>query len=152
MGAELVVAILVGPDKFSPDKVKGAKTFAKKVVKEAKRVWKKMGNGYEMTDEELEKSPLRFMMDHEQYGSIDDATICIENLAITNPTKFIGEFLQWWRDCDSRDTAGRDLPFKKDWKIVVCGETTGGGSPEGEGWEMVRTAEWFNLLTILGIK
>jgi hypothetical protein len=156
MGAELIVAILVGPDKFDPAKVKEAKEQAKQTVKEAKRIWRKLGDDdFDMSMGEVLVSPIRFMLDHEGHSSLREAEVAIENLSFLKPAQFVNEFIQWWRSCSGRDTCGRSLPpslSKKDWKIVVCGETTGGGSPDGEGWGNVRTAEWLGILDILGIK
>jgi hypothetical protein len=64
----------------------------------------------------------------------------------------VNEFVHWWRSCCGRDTAGRSLPFKKDWKVVVCGETDSGSNPDGYGYSTVRTAEWLNVVDILGIR
>jgi hypothetical protein len=154
MGADLIVNILVGPDKFSPAKVQRAKDFARKVVAEAKLVHKRQSADldFKMDKESTENSNLRFMLSYEQYDSIDDACICIENLAALKPAQFVNEFIQWWRSCSGRDTAGRSMPFKKDWKIVVCGETCNGMSPDGYGYSTVRTAEWLNVVNILGIR
>lgn len=158
MGAELIVSILVGPDKFSEAGLKRAKAHSARVVAAAKYVLKHMWDADSEDSKKFQEKAafLSDMMQYEGHDSLLNAEGSIESLSLLKPAKFVNEFHQWWRSCSGRDTAGRSFPSfftnHRDWKIVVCGETSGGQSPDGEGWTNVRTAEWLGIINILGIK
>jgi len=156
MDADLIINILVGPDKFSPAKIKEAKEFARQVVAAAKLAEKRLERepDFDISKEDMQHSLLRFMFDHEQMGFSDAKDLTyLSSLASIKPAQFVNEFISWWRSCSGRDTCGRGLPrrFAKDWKIVVCGDVSYGDSPDGYGYSTVRTAEWLNVINILGI-
>jgi len=68
------------------------------------------------------------------------------------PETLVSRFLGWWRSCSVRDTAARTDPDMPGQKIVVCGETTSGTEPEGEGFGHMKVATATGMLTPLGIR
>jgi hypothetical protein len=156
MGAELIVAILCGPSKLGRMDIKKAKSEAKEVIKEAKRI-SEMYEGkvdeFEISTEMEQDSPLRHLIFHEQLqGMCAHALSYIEDLSNLDPVKAIDEFVAWWNSGSARDTSYRTNPYNRNTKIVVCGMTSYGDSPDGYGSQMVRHAEWLNALNNLGVR
>ena len=153
MGVDLIVHILVGPNKITNKRsIERAVKQVKKCVDAAKMANRLLStNREEDIDKDPRKEWLLFLLREEQYSSYSEARVCIEAIALSKPKIVVKEFVTWWNRCGSRDTLWRQLPHDKKKKIVVCGESTYGDTPDGEGFRIVRESWWYNLPLLLGV-
>jgi Sec-independent protein translocase protein TatA len=150
----LVVAVLVGPRRLRKADSKYAVKQARKVIEEAKALLAKMeaNSAFDVAKKDLKKSYIQFLMSHEQYSRLSEARNCIETLAEMNPSTVVEDFENWWNAAAAKDTVWRLSPSNRREKVVVCGESSYGDSPDGIGWTHIRYAEWLNLFPFFGIK
>jgi hypothetical protein len=86
----------------------------------------------------------------------DDTSIIIDNMRSLaegfSPEEFVDEFIAWWDTGSGRDTNTRLDPDNIKQKIVVCGDMSWDGSPDGYGYTITRKAYWFGVPQALGIR
>lgn len=161
MGDDLIVHICKGPVKIPKWKLRRAMTHAKAVKKYAKKMveaYDRVEEGKDSTWDKglLEAAPkhrlLKAFFEEEQYESIDDAYDGLCTLAETDEEKFVANFARWWNTGSARDTSWRFDPDDRKRKILVCGDTSGGDSPDGEGYNLMRSAYWYELPQRVGIR
>jgi Sec-independent protein translocase protein TatA len=153
MGMDLIVHILIGPTKITNKRdIARAVKQVKKCVDAASMAEDFLTEGRE---EEIDKDPkkewLLFVLKEEQYDSYQEAGTCIESMANSDPKQVVQEFVDWWNSDGARDTVSRQFPNDRKKKIVVCGESSYGGTPEGDGFRIVRESWWYNLPLLLGV-
>jgi len=161
MGADLIVHICKGPLKIPKWRLRQATTHAKRVVKQAKKVVEaydriEAGSAALLDKELLESASkhrlLKDFFDEENFDSIDDAYDSLVTIANTGVEQFLSDFADWWNSGSARDTAWRLDPDDRKRKILVCGDTSHGDSPDGEGYNFMRSAYWYGIPQRVGIR
>jgi hypothetical protein len=165
MGADLIVFIAKGPQKFQ-------KRAIERTVRHAKQIQKKASKLYELLEEEEaapeeKKGPFtekteKLFKDRAFSGakcqvSIDSLSEFHEygylvQMAEEDIEERVKEFVEWWYSCEGRDTCGRTDPDDKRKKIVVCGDMSGGDTPDGYGYSLMDRAYWFEIPETLGVR
>jgi hypothetical protein len=159
MGADLIVFIAKGPAKFTKLNIKKAKRHALKIQEAAKEINALLDSDPDERSvsvatktEALYESPLFDGLQSQRgWDSAIEAESGIRLMAEEDLDKFIEEFIEWWRGCGGRDTAGRSDPHDKKFVIRVCGEMSWGDSPSGYGYSILDKAYWFDIPQSLGI-
>lgn len=158
MGADLIVFIAKGPNKFQKRTVERATRHAKRVQEHSKKLVALMDK--ENADEQMVKDQIDELFKNELLNGLkgqrmsdtpDEADDYLRVMAGTDTKEFVEEFVDWWRSCSGRDTAGRSDPDNKNKKIVVCGEMSWGDTPDGYGYTTMDKAYWFDIPQALGI-
>lgn len=167
MGADLICFISIGPCRFRKRAVERAIRHAKQVQKEANRLYEILeeaeaaeardGNEAALLAEKADKlfekpifSGVKCQAGIDSADQFKDNGFLVEMIE-EDVEKLVKNFVEWWRTCEGRDTAGRSLPSDKNQKIVVCGEMSWGDSPEGYGYTTMNRAYWYEIPERLGI-
>lgn len=138
MGAELIGYILVGPADISNKREVAIAAVNK--TNAALDKWAADPDSLSEEDHEL----LTFFYDSGQ----DDSDA--EELKL-DAEKFVDEFIEFWNS-GSRDSNFRLNPKDVSQKIVFAGDATWGDTPQGYGYELIYTAETFNVLDAFEIE
>lgn len=172
MGADLICYIAKGPKKFSQPQRRAADRWLRQLwgpLKKAYHRWEQEGT--------VEKSPaaleLRRVMrglqvsESKRHSTIwvgpadpDDFYLdevvssyrWLKELKEATPSRFLRVFLDFWVRGTPRDTATRDDPDNRAQQIVVAGEMSWGDEPEGYGYQMLKAANYLQLMPLLGIR
>jgi hypothetical protein len=168
MGADLIVFIAKGPQKFSKRSLMRAARHAKQLRKKANKL-------YEMTEElealsegSRERADLALKIDKfftnqafsgircqtglDGVDALKDAGYLVEMASEIIIEKLVSDFSEWWESCNAPDTSSRTDPDDKRRKIVVCGELSWGDSPDGYGYKLMDKAYWFEIPEMLGVR
>lgn len=70
----------------------------------------------------------------------------------TTPIRFLKGFLDFWNRDTPRDTVKRTDPDDPEQQIVVAGEMSWGDEPGGYGYQMLKAADYLQLMPLLGIR
>jgi hypothetical protein len=150
---ETIGCVLKGPAKFTKKQIAAAEAKVAAIVEAAKQAEQAFKDEHPIDKEYVPYvKRLEKMLDYEQYDSFEDAEDIIGLMANMEPKKFVEEFTEWWRTGYARDTCSRPDPDDKKSILLFCGESSNGNSPDGEGWNHVRHAEWFDLFRVLNIR
>lgn len=161
MGADLVVHIVKGPAKITNSVANRAARHACQVVQFAQKVNGLLGllNTRTLTDKEgallagaLEDPRLKDFAESEQIDRITDASSYLNDIATSDPAREVDRFVEWWNTCGVRDTSWVFDPDNMKKKIVVCGDTTWGDEPSGDGYALLSRAYWFGIPQRVGIR
>lgn len=66
--------------------------------------------------------------------------------------EIVDNFVGLWRNGDARDCAKREDPFDSEVQIMVAGERTWGDTPDGDGFQTLRTAFELGIAQQLGVQ
>lgn len=148
MGQTVVIGILRGPIKIT-DKaaIKKAKEHVKKVINAAGRAYNAISD--KECDADPEETLLDPMLNFEQHSSLDEAKYLLERMTELKASDVVRNFVTTWNTCPGEM---QELDISKTQKVVAYAGVDQGGCLEGEGWEAMREATWFDLFRFFKVK
>jgi hypothetical protein len=164
MGADLVCAICIGPERIEAERQGAAivkalefQEAAKKVIGMFKLAAREIGP---VKPEELEayRYVQRWWRDGAPDGFAEAALYFgIPDLEGWSPLfedakVIVKRVIDWWETGDASDTEVRSDPDVPGRRIVVCGDTTHGDPPSGEGYALLSLASALGIVETLGIR
>jgi hypothetical protein len=162
MGADLTCYILVAPKTLSKHKLVKAQCRLEEVNEQLAELVGRMQVSAAIQIEDiidksrrlsLLKRTLNRICDCEGYDTLDDAlTELRDTLHEYPPGDFMEKIKEVWNH-EYRDVTSRNMPGAKSKMILVAGKTSWGeGYEEDTGAWWIGRMEWFDLLTLLGVK
>lgn len=172
MGADLICYVAKGPKKFTKARRRSAERWLKTLwptLAKANEQWKWDGT----VQESPAASELRQVMRGLRFseakrhvtiwvGESDPDDCYLEEVVsayrwivsagITTPARFLNGFLDFWNRCTPRDTVKRSDPDDVKQQIVVAGEMSWGDEPGGYGYQMLKAADYLQIMTLLSIR
>lgn len=172
MGADLICYVAKGPRQFTKARHRAAERWLKVLwptLKRANEQWEWDGT----VKESPAASQLRKVMrglclseakrhvtiwvgdsDPDDYylEEVVSAHRWLKSAGNTTPTCFLKGFLDFWNRDAPRDTVKRSDPDDPKQQIVVAGEMSWGDEPGGYGYQMLKAADYLQLMPLLGIR